>query len=68
MTDRYDWILAVPPECPECDQVPMRFVRRREYAKKPDAAEFRCPECGTKKVTRESEERAADMADLEAER
>jgi predicted RNA-binding Zn-ribbon protein involved in translation (DUF1610 family) len=59
VTDRYDWILSVPPDCPICESVPMNFVRRREYASKPDAAEFRCPECGTGKVTRESEEQRA---------
>jgi predicted RNA-binding Zn-ribbon protein involved in translation (DUF1610 family) len=66
VTDRFDWILAVPPECPNCEHVPMKFVRRREYVTKSDAAEYRCPECGTRKVTRESEERARGMAELEA--
>jgi predicted nucleic acid-binding Zn-ribbon protein len=62
VTDRFDWILAVPPECPSCEHVPMKFVRRREYATKSDAAEYRCPECGTRKVTRESEEEAERRA------
>ncbi len=61
MTDRFDWILAVPPGCPNCDDRPMKFVRRRVYATKPDAAEFRCLECGARKVTRESEERAEQL-------
>jgi predicted RNA-binding Zn-ribbon protein involved in translation (DUF1610 family) len=65
--DRFDWILTVPPECPDCDDhVLMRFVRRREYVTKSDAAEYRCPQCGTKKVTRESEERARDLDEMES--
>ncbi|HXM55417.1 MAG TPA: hypothetical protein VOB72_08505, partial [Candidatus Dormibacteraeota bacterium] len=56
MSDRNDWILSVPPDCPDCG-APMQFVRRREYVNKPDAAEYRCPDCGSRLVTRESAER-----------